>query len=85
VAFCFFPILVKEYPMNTEVMFKIAMKQLVILAAVLVAVPVAGITALILLSALVDLMCSQLHSVLILAVVVTAVTLAVREFRHTNP
>ena len=68
--------------MKTERLFRFAMRQAAITLIVLVAIPTAGMIALILLNALATFLCAQMTSLMILSVVATTSTLAVQHFRN---
>lgn len=68
--------------MLSERLLKVALKQATMIVAVLVAVPTIGALATLLLSTISTLFCDQLHGLMILSVVATATTLAVKEFRR---
>ena len=67
--------------MKTEKLIQFALKQAVIIVAVIVAVPIVAFISTILLATVSTLFCDQLHALMILAVVVTTSTLAVKQFR----
>ena len=67
--------------MYTDRLIKFALKQTAIIVAVLLSIPIVGGTAVLLLSTLAEFLCSQMSSTMILAVVVTASFLAVKQFR----
>jgi hypothetical protein len=67
--------------MKTEKLIQFAMKQTVIIVAVITAVPVIALVSTLLLATISTLFCDQLHALMILAVVVTTSTLAVKQFR----
>ncbi|MBZ0310593.1 MAG: hypothetical protein K8I82_31330 [Anaerolineae bacterium] len=68
--------------MKTERLVQFALKQTAIIIAVIAAVPlIAGISTL-LLATISSLFSEQLHGLMILSVVATATTLAVKEFRR---
>jgi hypothetical protein len=66
--------------MYTDRLIKFAVKQTAIVMAVLFSIPIAGGTAILLLSTLAEFLCSQMSSTMILAVVVTVSVLAVKQF-----
>ncbi|MBZ0310130.1 MAG: hypothetical protein K8I82_28980 [Anaerolineae bacterium] len=70
--------------MKPDLLVKFALKQAAITLAVLVAIPVSSTVALILTQALADLLCSQMYSLMLLSVVVTTSTLAVKQFRSKS-
>ena len=67
--------------MKTDRLFRFALKQTAITLAVLATIPITGMITIILLSALVNLLCAQMESLMILSVVATTSTLAVQHFR----
>lgn len=67
--------------MKTEKLIQFALKQAAIIIAVIVAVPVVALITTLLLATVSTLFCDQLHALMILAVVVTTSTLAVKQFR----
>ena len=67
--------------MKTEKLIQFALKQTVIIVAVIAAVPVVALITTLLLATVSTLFCDQLHALMILTVVVTASTLAVKQFR----
>ncbi|KAB2902356.1 MAG: hypothetical protein F9K27_17025 [Anaerolineae bacterium] len=67
--------------MYTDRLIRFALKQTAILVAVLFSIPIAGGTAVLLLSTLAEFLCSQMSSTMILAVVLAASVLAVKQFR----
>ncbi|MCL4880536.1 MAG: hypothetical protein KJ064_28080 [Anaerolineae bacterium] len=67
--------------MYTDRLIKFALKQTAIIAAVLFSIPMIGGTAVLLLSTLAEFLCSQVSSTMILTVVVTALFLAMKQFR----
>jgi hypothetical protein len=70
--------------MKTEKLVQFALRQTAIIIAVIAAVPlIAGISTL-LLATISSLFCEQLHALMILSVVVTASTLAARQFRSNS-
>jgi hypothetical protein len=70
--------------MYTDRLMKFAAKQTAILVAVLLSVPVAGGIVILLLHTLVEFLCTQIESTLILATVATTITLIIRQFRQTQ-
>ncbi len=70
--------------MLSERLLKVALKQSVIIVAVLLVVPTIGVLATLLLSTISTLFCEQLQGLMTLSVVATAVVLTVREFRHSS-
>ena len=67
--------------MYTDRFIKFALKQTAIILVVLFSIPIVGGTAVLLLSTLAEFLCSQMSSMMILTVVVTASFLAVMQFR----
>ena len=67
--------------MKTEKLIQFALKQAVIIIAVIAAVPVVALITTLLLATISTLFCDQLHGLMIISVVVTASTLAVKQFR----
>ena len=76
-----FNITERKFPMKTEKLVRFALKQAGIMAAVITAIPVIGIVTQILLSAIANLFCEQLNSLMILTVVITASVLAAKQLR----
>lgn len=70
--------------MLSERLLKVALKQAAMIVTVLAAVPTTGVLATLLLSTISNLFCEQLHGLMTLSVVATAVVLTVREFRHSS-
>lgn len=70
--------------MLSERLLKVALKQTVIIVAVLVAVPTIGALATLFLSTISILFCEQLQGLMTLSVIATAVVLTVQEFRHSS-
>lgn len=68
--------------MLSERLLKVALKQSVMIVAVLLAVPIIGVLATLLLSTISTLFCEQMQELMTLSVVATAVVLTVQEFRH---
>ena len=72
--------------MKTEKLLQFALKQTIIIAAVLFFIPLVGVMATLLLMTISTLFCEQLDALMILSVVATTSTLAVKHFRRdTNP
>ena len=70
--------------MLSERLLKVALKQSVMIVAVLLAVPTIGVLATLLLSTISTLFCEQLQGIMTLSVVATAIVLTVQEFRHSS-
>ncbi|MBZ0315256.1 MAG: hypothetical protein K8L91_02475 [Anaerolineae bacterium] len=70
--------------MLSERLLKVALKQSVIIVAVLLAVPTIGVLVTLLLSTISTMFCEQLQGLMTLSVVATAVVLTVQEFRHSS-
>ena len=70
--------------MLSERLLKVALKQSVIIVAVLLVVPTVGVLATLLLSTISTLFCEQLQGIMTLSVVATAIVLTVQEFRHSS-
>jgi hypothetical protein len=70
--------------MYTDRLMKFAAKQTAILVAVLLSVPVTGGIVILLLHTLVEFLCSQIESTLILVTVATTIALIIRQFRQTG-
>lgn len=70
--------------MLSERLLKVALKQSVMIVAVLLAVPIIGVLATLLLSTISTLFCEQLQGLMTLSVVATTVVLTVQEFRHSS-
>ena len=68
--------------MKTEKLVQFAFKQTVIILAVLFFIPVVGVMATLLLMTVSNLFCEQLDALMILSVVATTSTLAVKHFRR---
>lgn len=70
--------------MLSERLLKVALKQAAMIVAVLVAVPTIGALATLLLSTISSLFCEQLHGLMTLSVIATAIVLTVQEFRRSS-
>lgn len=70
--------------MYTDRLVKFAAKQTAIIVAVLLSVPVTGGIVILLLHTLVEFLCSQIESTLILVTVATTIALIIRQFRQAK-
>jgi hypothetical protein len=75
---------IRSLSMYTDRLMKFAAKQTAILVAVLLSVPVTGGIVILLLHTLVEFLCSQIESTLILVTVATTIILIIRQFRQTK-
>jgi hypothetical protein len=75
---------IRRLLMYTDRLMKFAAKQTAILLAVLLSVPVTGGIVILLLHTLVEFLCTQIESTLILATVTTTIALIIRQFRQTK-
>jgi hypothetical protein len=78
------PLYKEKFPMKTEKLVQLAIKQTVTIVAVLFFIPLIGVMATLLLMTLSNLFCEQLHSLMTLSVVATSIFLAVQEFRRST-
>ena len=69
---------------RTDRLVKFAAKQTAIILAVLLSVPVTGGIVILLLHTLVEFLCSQIESTLILVTVATTIALIIRQFRQAK-
>jgi hypothetical protein len=70
--------------MYTDHLLKFAAKQTAIIVAVLLSVLVTGGIVILLLHTLVEFLCTQIESTLILVTAATTITLIIRQFRQTQ-
>ena len=71
--------------MYTDRLLKFALKQTVIIVAVLLSIPLVGGTTILLLHTLAEFLCSQMSSTMTLATVATTAVLIIRQFRQAKP
>jgi hypothetical protein len=75
---------IRRLLMYADRLFKFAARQTAIILAVLLSVPVTGGIVILLLHTLVEFLCTQIESTLILATVATTIALIIRQFRQAK-